>query len=195
MKFYTFFSILFLLSGLVILGCGDEAEDNNANVLDPQNGLGEQNSPIVNSLIPLDEIPVITIEKTREDAENIWWRLKADPAPIHGDLVIGLEYPYFTNEGRRYRTILVAIPKFENTSVEMKSETGTLWKIITTWRTIAHIIDDWDGEYSIDKYGAFADVNVLPPFQLDDGYVVPQGFQFSYYLVGEPSELRLVPGE
>ncbi len=191
MRFYTFFSILFLLSGLVILGCGGDAEDNNANVLDPQNGLEGENSPIVNSLIPRDEIPVITIEKTREDAENIWWRLKAAPAPSHGDLVVGLDREDWALSGdAAYSTMYVAILNFENTSMEIKydkakgSGSREIMRLNTTINYALNRFTD-DGIGALD----------LPPFQLDDGYVVPQGFQFSYYLVGEPSELRLVPGE
>lgn len=64
---------LFLLPMLLFtIGCGMD-EDSDANILDPPSAdFHFQSLPLARaggSLIPLEEIPVITIEKTREDYE------------------------------------------------------------------------------------------------------------------------------
>ena len=93
MRFYSITSLLILFSALLLtVGCGERVEDGDANMLQPSADFHFQNLPILDggSLIPLDEIPVITIQKTREDADFFYWQLSADPAPTHEDLVVGI---------------------------------------------------------------------------------------------------------
>ena len=77
MKFYHM-TLLFFPMLLFVVGCGDSVEDSEANILDPTNADPHfQNFPLAGgSLIPLDEIPVVTIEKTREEDEFYYWQLK-----------------------------------------------------------------------------------------------------------------------
>ena len=91
MKFYHM-TLLLLPMLLFVVGCGDSVEDSEANILDPNSADPHfQNLPLAGgSLIPLDEIPVVTIEKTREDDDFYYWQLKADPVPIHEDMVVGI---------------------------------------------------------------------------------------------------------
>ncbi len=93
MKFYHM-TLLFFPMLLFVVGCGDSLEDSETNILDPNSADPHfQNLPLAGgSLIPLDEIPVITIEKTREDDEFYYWQLKANPVPIHEDLVVGITF-------------------------------------------------------------------------------------------------------
>lgn len=92
MKVYHM-TLLLLPMLLFVVGCGDSVEDSEADILDPTNVDPRfQDLPIAGgSLIPLDEIPVVTIEETRKDDEFYYWQLKADPAPIHEDLVIKID--------------------------------------------------------------------------------------------------------
>ena len=93
MKFYRITALLILFSALIfVVGCGDSVEESDANILEPIEDFRFQNLPIQEggSLIPPDEIPVITIEKTREDDDFYYWQLKADPVPTREDLVVGV---------------------------------------------------------------------------------------------------------
>lgn len=214
MRFYIICSLLFSLCLVLIFsGCGNSVEESDANVLEPDADFFRfQELPIVErgSLIPLDEIPVITIEKTREDAENVWWRLKADPVPTREDLVVGVLLPdhsagwfaangyLFDDHGYSPYLLYVAIPKFENSSVEMRAPRRASdynLSVDTPWSTIVSMIEDWV-EFLADTVAHrperenFASVD-LPPIRLSNGYVVPQGFEFSYYLVGTPYSLEI----
>ena len=231
MRFYTICSLLFSLCVFLIFsGCGDRVEDSDASALGYSEDFRFQDIPIAEggSLILPDEIPVITIEKTREDAEAVWWRLKTDPTPQREDLVVGVEinrgdidsdewrrlFDWFIDQGhfagrfvpfsvKRYM-LYIAIPKFENSSVEMKAPTieSIGWiennryslQIATPEDMILTIIGEWDvflreswGIPGAEK-GRFAPVD-LPPMLLSDGYVIPQEFQFSYYHRGSGLEI------
>ena len=188
MRFYTVFSLLFLLCGLVVLGCGDSVEESDADVLGPDEDFRFQELPVAEggSLIPPDEVPVITIEKTREDAENIWWRLKADPAPSREDLVVFIStfplenfgnWDVVKTQGDDY--YLLSILRFKNNSVEMKSLRSQTDESLAV------------APYSLMMRIVLVPVATLPAYQLDDGYVAPQGFQFSYYLPGTSSSLEI----
>ena len=162
-----------------------------------------QELPLVEggSLIPPEEIPVVTIEKTREDAENIWWRLKAAPAPSREDLVVAVNFPDLTlaswdsnfdvEELRKvgvawFGRLLASIPIFENSSIEMKSPRLQVdWALEVSH--FGHLISN------VATRGQFAPLDKLPShsFVLNDGYVVPQGFEFPYYLPGTTSSLEI----
>lgn len=212
MRFHIVFSVLLLLCGLAISGCGESVEESEATALAPEEDFRFQDLPLVEggSLISPEEIPVITIEKTREDAENVWWRLKADPVPTQEDLVVGIRLRdsmfrrmiqlgyVFDNYGHSPHLLYVAILKFENSSGEIRvpklSHTSSL-QIASLWGTIRSMIDDWT-EFLADTVGHrpeeenFSSVD-LPPIRLSDGHIIPQGFRFSYYLLGETSELEI----
>lgn len=207
MRFYAVLSgLLLLLCGFVVLGRGDRVEERF------------QGLPVVEGvhLIPPDEIPVVSVEKTREDAENIYWRLKADPIPRHGDLVVSVDIsPLGISRGELGPlTFIGSIPQFENNSVEMRFErffvemefkrylddeedalfNGYTMNVTPLRNVIRLIIRDsyrrgiplMPDQDSPPRAVVAMD---LPPFQLDDGYVVPQGFKFSFYLPGEPLEM------
>jgi hypothetical protein len=46
MRIYAVFSVLFLLCGLVVLGCGDSVEDSDAGVLEPDGDFRFQDLPL-----------------------------------------------------------------------------------------------------------------------------------------------------
>ena len=55
-----------------MVGCSvDTVEESDANILEPSAAPRTQNLPVLDngSLIPTEEVPVITIEKAREDAD------------------------------------------------------------------------------------------------------------------------------
>lgn len=211
MRFYCITSLLILLSGLIfVVGCGDSVEDSDANILEPNEDFRFQNLPIQDggSLIPPDEIPVITIQKTREDADFYYWQLRATPAPTHEDLVVGVSgapeslhlFPfYFSNRDFLYITIL----QNRNSSAEIKvprNDSAYSLQIESTWDTIMSMIDAWS-EFLDDEIGTgtarqhhFPAVD-LPPILTFDGYIIPKGFRFSYYLLGEPHALEILPQE
>ena len=205
-----------ILTLIVILGCGESVEDSEAtDLLADEDSFSFQELPVGEDgrLIPLDEIPVVTIEKTREDAETVWWRLKANPAPSRGDLVVGvLEYvsrPRF-EQPEYYGFTFVSIPEHENASIEMKAVRRHLEVLdfplslrvarfrgnglyVPAWVGIDRSLQnsgDFDEEETTRRAIFFGNPGVpLPAFRLDDGYVVPQGFKFSYYLITESSVL------
>ena len=88
------FLLLILLPLLLLtIGCSvDTVEDSDADILEPAStDFHFQDFPLPGgNLIPFDEIPYVTIEKTREDNDFYYWQLKADPVPIHEDLVVGV---------------------------------------------------------------------------------------------------------
>lgn len=95
MREYRSISLLILCFVMpFVISCGESLEETDADILDPSEGFSFQDFPLVEggSLIPADEIPVITLEKTREDADFYYWRLKADPVPTREDLVVGVEF-------------------------------------------------------------------------------------------------------
>lgn len=196
MRIYAVFSVLFLLCGLVVLGCGDSVEESDAGVLEPDGDFRFQDLPVVEggSLIPPDEVPVIAIEKTREDAENIWWKLKADPVPSQGDLVVALgpnlpdDLELWPNRQAALKEgLLVSILKFENNSVEMKTLRSQ-----TDWRLEVYSFFNLEGLIHFRHiHVPSAGFPRVPSFQLDDGYVVPQWFVFSYYLPGTTFSLEI----
>ena len=127
-----FHMTLLLFSALLFTaGCSmDTVEESDANILEPSAAPLTQNLPVLDngSLIPPDEIPVITIEKTREDDDFYYWRLKADPAPTRADLVVGVDVEYAEyNDWLRDNgyifdinsLLYVPILKFEKTSTEI----------------------------------------------------------------------------
>ena len=210
MRFYCITSLLILLSALLfVVGCGDGVEDSEANILEPNEDFRFQNLPVLDngSLIPPEEVPVITIEKTREDAHFYYWQLRATPAPTHEDLVVGVSGApeslnplpfYFGNRDFLYITIL----QNQNSSAEIKvPRRGYSLQIESTWDTIMSMIDAWS-EFLDDELGGgrstfqhhFPAVD-LPPILTFDGYIIPQGFRFSYYLLGEPHSLEIPPKE
>ena len=263
MRFSVVFSVLFCCSLLAIFGCSDSIEESEANLLSSSEEIRFQGLPVLEggSLIPPEEVPVITIEKTREDADNVWFRLRADPAPEREDLVVqvnrwfrlsadpdlnpedtqwvwvrdGIElyealthvsFYTFLNQNweairerdedllppdfgeledhekreiRRnldhyihdhiWRTKLVAIPRFQNNSVEIK-----IGGAIKDTSVIVEPFSFW-----VRREGAFAgpgpylhiDVPVTAAFEISNGYVVPAGFEFHYYLVGEEDTIEM----
>ena len=200
-----FHMTLLLFSALLfIVGCGDSVEDSDANILEPNEDFRFQNLPIQDggSLIPPEDVPVITIEKTREDDNFYCWQLKATPAPTRENLVVGVSGAprelnplpfYFRNSDFLYITIL----QNQNSSAEIKvSRRGYSLQIESTWDTIMSMIDAWS-EFLDDEIGGgtarqhhFPAVD-LPPILTFDGYIIPQGFRFSYYLLGEPHSLSV----
>ena len=203
MRFYHMTFLLFSAL-LFAVGCGDSVEDSDANILEPSAEPRFQNLPVLDngSLIPPEDVPVITIEKTREDADFYYWQLKADPAPTREDLVVGVSggprelnpLPfYFSNSDFLYITIL----QNQNSSTEIKVPRREYsLQIESTWGTIMSMIDAWS-ELLDDEIGTltsrqhhFPAVD-LPPIPTFDGYIIPQGFRFSYYLLGEPHSLEI----
>ena len=85
--------------GLVLCGCTERTEETDTPLLsedlDPAFQLiGDPKG----SLIPPEEVPVVSVEITRQDAETNWWRLTAEPAPKDGDLVV-FGYETIPNQG------------------------------------------------------------------------------------------------
>ena len=207
-----FHMTLLLFSALLfILGCGDGVESSEANILEPNEDFRFQNLPIQDgsSLIPPDEIPVITIQKTREDADFYYWELRASPAPTRGDLVVGVSYgdysfipvPVWSST---HTFLHVAILQNQNSSAEIKvprrDSSAYSLQIESTWDTIMSMIDAWS-EFLVDEIGTrtarqyhFPAVD-LPPILTFDGYIIPKGFRFSYYLLGELHSLEILPKE
>ena len=211
MKFYRITSLLILFFALLfILGCGDSVEDSDANILEPNEDFRFQDLPVQDggSLIPPDEIPVITIQKTREDADFYYWQLKADPVPTRGDLVVGVSYgdydfipvPFWSST---HKFLYVTILQNQNSSAEIKvPRSGIAYslQIESTWDTIMSMIDAWS-TFLVREIGTgtarqhhFPAVD-LPPLPLFDGYVIPQGFLFTYYSIGDPALLEIQPQE
>ncbi len=211
MELYRITSLLILFFALLFTaGCGDGVEGSEANILKPSEDFRFQNLPIQDggSLIPLDEVPVITIEKTREDADFYYWQLKADPAPTREDLVVGVYYGDYSFilvpfRSSGYTFLYVTILQNQNSSAEIKVPRRTFvysLHIVSTWDTIMSMIDAWSeflrreiGHHTARQHH-FPAVD-LPPLPLFDGYIIPQGFRFSYYLLGEPQSLEIPPKE
>ena len=197
MRFYVIFSVLFLLCGLSVLGCGESVEESDATILVPEEDFRFQDLPVLEdgSLIPPDKIPIVAIEKTREDAENVWWKLKADPVPSRGDLIVSI-WRASRILPRKGRILLVSIPNLENNSVEMKTlraevvelSVGSFWGMMHNIRPRVFGFSSPFNDRELKDIFAEG-VLPLPPFRLDDGYVAPQGFVFSYYLQGAESGL------
>ena len=207
MRFY-YMTLLLFSALLFIVGCGDSVEDSDANILETSAEPRFQNLPVLDngSLIPPEDVPVITIEKTREDDDFYYWQLKADPAPTREDLVVGVSGApeslnplpfYFRHSDFLYITIL----QNQNSSAEIQGWRGDSLQIESTWDTIMSMIDAWS-EFLDDELGGgrstfrhhFPAVD-LPPILTFDGYIIPQGFRFSYYLLGEPHSLEIPPKE
>ena len=96
MRFYCIISLLIFFSALIfVIGCGDSVEGSEDNILEPFEDFRFQDLPVQEggSLLAPDEVPVITIQKTREDAEFYYWQLRATPAPKREDLVVGVSGP------------------------------------------------------------------------------------------------------
>ena len=212
MKFYAIPSLLILFFALLFCaGCGESVEDSEANILDPLEDMRFQDLPVQEggSLIAPNEVPVITIEKTREDADFYYWQLRATPVPTREDLVVGISYgdyrfipvPFWSST---HKFLYVTILKNQNSSAEIKvprrDSHGYILQIESTWDTVMSMIDAWS-EFLVSEIGTrtarqyhFPAVD-LPPLPLFDGYIIPQGFRFSYYLLGEPSSLEIPPIE
>lgn len=76
-----FYHITLLLLPLLFfaIGCGvDSVEESDANILEPTSAdFHFQDFPLEGgSLIRPEDVPVVTIEKTREDGEFFYWQLK-----------------------------------------------------------------------------------------------------------------------
>lgn len=254
MRFYQI-TLLLLPMLLLTVACSvDTVEDSDAGILDPTpTDFRFQNLPIIDgaggSLIPLDEIPVITIEKTREDDDFFYWQLRADPAPIHEDLVVGVNLPndgtsttdeieqlggLFISEEQSFFNLglpsiwigeayfsariffSVVIPRFQNTSQELKipqelrqplefaldffdiNEVRQRQEvevhptlIISSFFHTARIIDV--SNLGNNNEAVRITRMEMPIFQTSDGYILREGFAFSYYLLGESSSLALGP--
>ena len=169
-----------------------------------------QDLPVLDnsSLIPSDEIPVITIEKTREDDNFFYWQLKADPAPTRADLVVGLEVEnaayndWLRDNGYIFDTnslLYVPILKFEKTSTEIPIPIPVRFSrdiaITHPWVMIGRLHEDWANlldNMIFQKQNGLTPAD-LPPIRVANGYVIPRGFLFTYYSVGEPSSLIIPP--
>ena len=193
MRFYCITSLLILLSALIfVVGCGDSVEDSEANILEPNEDFRFQNLPVLDngSLIPPEEVPVITIEKTREDADFYYWQLRATPAPTREDLVVGVSVsarrlispPFVTN---KYPFMYVAILQNQNGSAEIRvpqSDSAYRLQIESTWIAIMSMIEAWSEFLDDELWGGqrttyqphFSAVD-LPPIPLSDGYIIPKG--------------------
>ena len=75
---------------------------------------------------------------------------------------------------RTYHRQLLSTPIFENSSVEMK---------------VPRFQEAF--EFYVGRFGNLINLLHQMSFELDNGYVVPQGFEFSYYLAGTPSILEI----
>lgn len=109
---------LLTLCGLVLCGCTERTEENDTPLLsedlEPSFQLiGDPRG----SLIPPEEVPVVSVEITGQDAENVFWRLKAAPAPKYEDLVVRIKHDY----PRNYSRFFVVIPKNKTHSAEFQS--------------------------------------------------------------------------
>lgn len=208
MRYYQM-TLLLLPMLLFMVGCSvDTVEESDANILEPSAAPRTQNLPVLDnsSLIPTEEVPVITIEKTREDDDFYYWQLKADPAPTRADLVVGVEggnYDWLRDNGYIFDThrLYVPILKFEKTSTEIPVPipVGFSRDIAVThpWVMIGGMHEEWadvlDGMI-FQKQNGLTPAD-LPPIRIANGYVIPRGFQFTYYSVGEPSLLEIHPKE
>ena len=182
---------LFLIVALTVcvctlFGCGESIEaENDALLLEPAWDFQLRELHIdPGSLIRPEDVPVVSIEITRQDAENVWWRLTVNPAPTHEDLVVGV---YNHNEER------YVIPKHQNHSMEYQQPrptefdhtvavSGTSGMLSTLWYELARYIN------ATSDWGA----GDLPPFITDDGYAVPHGFKFTYYHTSPQDETLIV---
>ena len=85
--------------------------------------------------------------------------------------------------------LLLSVPISENSSVEMKTPRlqGDLELEVKSFAVLVHRI----------HFRSVRDIHepmtlaFVPSFELSDGYVVPQGFEFSYYLPGTASSLEI----
>lgn len=138
MRFYQM-TLLLLPMLLLTVGCGvetvEESGVGDANILDPASAdFHFQNLPLAGgSLIPPEEIPVVTIEKTREDAEFFYWQLKADPAPIHEDLVVSVflvphTLVFFENVRTRREAFWDAGLALEDQEVTVQVSLSQMWE-------------------------------------------------------------------
>ena len=205
MKFYHM-TLLLLPMLLFVVGCGDSVEDSDANVLEPSTVPRTQNLPVLDnsSLIPIEKVPVITIEKTREDDDFYYWQLKVDPAPTRADLVVGVEVEYARyNDWLRHNRYIfdinsllyVPILKFEKTSTEIPVPIWFSIDLAVThpWVMIGSMHEEWADllDDMIPQRQAGLTSADLPPIRIANGYVIPRGFQFTYYSVGDPSSLEI----
>ena len=117
---------LLTLCGLVLCGCTERTEETDTPLLSEDLDTSFQliGDP-QGSLISPEDVPVVSVEITQQDAENVWWRLKAAPAPKDEDLVILAKKAritttstYTSYTGLDY---LVVIPKNEEHSAEFRA--------------------------------------------------------------------------
>lgn len=119
---------IFSVALLCSLGCG---EQETSPLLDEDVSIRFQELPALEdgNLIPQEEIPVISVEMTRQDDEFFWWRLKAEPVPTREDLVVSVyaagPYLSFYDFNPTYLSIkaykLIVIRKNQNGSKEFKA--------------------------------------------------------------------------
>ena len=93
---------VFFCGLLVTLGCSDRTLENDvdANVLAPSTDIRFQGLPLLEGgyLTPGEDIPRVSLQMIREDAETIWCQLIAEPPPTREDLVVGIERGSYWNE-------------------------------------------------------------------------------------------------
>jgi len=110
---------LFFLAILVFLGCGDALE-KETNLLASEELYRFQALPILEdgSLIPLDEVPVVSVEIVTDDPADgfFTWRLKANPVPTREDLVVVVEVKAWRGKESRYVDRLIVVRKNQNSS-------------------------------------------------------------------------------
>ena len=153
---------LFLIVALTVcvcplFGCGESIEaENDTDLLEPawDFQLRELNID-PGSLIRPEDVPVVSIEITRQDAENVWWRLTANPASTHEDLVVGV---YYHSDGSHYERYV--IPKNQNHSMEYQQPRPPAgeWE----WVEEPYVSTYWERESSFNGfYYVFApDINM-----------------------------------
>lgn len=128
---------------------------------------------VLGSLVPPEEIPVVTIEIVRQDDEHAWWQLTTAPVPIREDLVVMV---------RQFGNYFVVIPRHTNKSIEFQEVKGnsTYISIQSSEELVEHIFSDEDDGFQ------------RPPLILTvDGYAIEEDFKFSYYHVGTPYNITI----
>ena len=129
---------LLTLCGLVLCGCTERTEENDTPLLSEDLDTSFQliGDP-QGSLIPPEEVPVVSVEITRQDAENVWWRLKADPAPKYEDLVVLI---MMSKDGVFTDNFFVVIPRYKSHSVDLRaSREKELWHWSFSRSTIGEV--------------------------------------------------------
>lgn len=197
---------LFFLIILVFLGCGDALE-KDTNLLAPEELLASEEPyrfqalPILEegSLIPLDEIPVVSVELITEDPADgfFTWRLKANPVPTREDLVMLV----YVSGWDRFEELFV-IQKNQNSSKEVQTIIPDLAEIQAWIAERNAILPRLVGEgmsFSISiqsqaEIGSYlraerGRMGIDSEFserifsrETYDGYVIPPDFIFPYYL-------------